>query len=113
MNEISSQIEGSIPMFRWGAVPAIFHTETFLKASKVYQDNFELLDGITATVFGVNCFDVIMPFLFSLVGEEEVFNSETIECMRDPSWRNSSHPIVHQFREHYSEESHYPYISIQ
>jgi hypothetical protein len=113
MNQISSQVDTSIPMFRWGAVPAIFDTKTYLKSVKAYKENFELLDDITTTVFGVNCFDVIVPFLFSLVGEEEVYNSEITECLRDPSWKNSSHPIVHQFREYYSDESHYPYIEIQ
>jgi len=113
MNKISSQIEGSIPMFRWGAVPAIFDTETYLKATKVYKENFNLLDDVTRTVFGINCFDVIVPFLFSLVGEEEVYNSEITECLRDPSWRTSSHPIVHQFREYYSDESHYPYMEVR
>jgi hypothetical protein len=113
MNQISSQVESSIPMFRWGAVPAIFDTKTYLKSVKVYKENFQVLDGITDTVFGINCFDVIVPFLFSLVGEEEVFNSEIVECLRDASWRNSNHPIVHQFRDYYSDESHYPYIEVQ
>ena len=48
-----------------------------------------------------------MPFFFSLVGEPEVFNSEIIECLRDPLWRFSSHPIVHQWRELYDEDDHY------
>lgn len=113
MNKILSQIDGSIPMFRWGAVPAIFHTETFLKSVKVYQENFDLLDGVTATVFGINCFDVIIPFLFSLVGEEEVYNSEVIECIRNPEWKTTSHPIIHQWRELYDEKDHYSYSPVQ
>lgn len=113
MNKISSQVSGSIPMFRWGAVPPIFETKSYLRAVEVYKENFDLLDDVTSTVFGINCFDVILPFLFSLIGEEEVYNSEIIECIRDPSWKNSDHPIVHQFREYYSDDSHYPYIEIQ
>lgn len=113
MNKISSQVDGSIPLFRWGAVPPIFETKVYLNAVEVYKKNFDLLDNITSTVCGINCFDLILPFLFSLIGEEEVYNSEIIECLRDPSWKNSSHPIVHQFREYYSDNCHYPHIEMQ
>lgn len=106
-NKILCEVDTSIPMFRWGAVPPIFHTQTYLKAIKVYKENYEVLKDITKTLYGVNCYDVIMPFFFSLVGEPEVFNSEIIECLRDPSWRYSSHPIVHQWRELYGEDDHY------
>ena len=97
-------------MFRWGAVPPIFHTESYLKSVKIYKDNFDVMDKITEILFGVNCFDVILPILFALSGEEEVYNSETVECLRDPSWKTSSHPIVHQWREMYDQDEYYKYI---
>ena len=59
MNEIISQIDGSTPVLRWGAVPVIFHTETFLKALKVYQDNFEILDKITEKHYAPGTFDLL------------------------------------------------------
>ena len=110
LNEILSKIDTSIPMFRWGAVPPIFQTESYLKAVEVYKENFDIMDKITEISAGVNCFDVIIPVLFTLIGEPEVFNSETIECLRDPSWKTSSHPIVHQWRELYDEDHYYKYI---
>ena len=110
LNEILSKIDTSIPMFRWGAVPPIFHTESYLKSVKIYKDNFDVMDKITEILFGVNCFDVILPILFALSGEEEVYNSETVECLRDPSWKTSSHPIVHQWREMYDQDEYYKYI---
>ena len=110
LNEILSKIDTSIPMFRWGAVPPIFHTKSYLKTVKIYEENFDLMDKITEILFGVNCFDVILPILFALSGEEEVYNSETVECLRDPSWKTSSHPIVHQWREMYEQDEYYKYI---
>lgn len=107
MNQLLCEIDSSIPFFRWGAVPPIFHTDTYLKAAKIYKDNFKVLSNLPKVLYGANNYDVIMPFFFSLVGEPEVFNSEIIECLRDPSWRTSSHPIVHQWRELYGEDDHY------
>jgi len=106
-NKILCEIDTSIPMFRWGAVPPIFHTESYLKGIEIYKDNFDILDNITKVLYGVNCYDIIIPFFFSLIGEPEVFNSEIIECLRDPSWKTSSHPILHQWREMYDHEDHY------
>ena len=109
LNEILCQIDSSIPMFRWGAVPPIFHTETFLKSVEIYKNNFDVLDKMTEVLFGVNCFDVIIPVLFALSGEEEVYNSEIIECIRNPEWKTTTHPIVHQWRELYGEDDHCNY----
>ena len=107
MNEIISQIDGSTPVLRWGAVPVIFHTETFLKALKVYQDNFELLDKITEKHYAPGTFDLFMGIIFSLIGESETFSDEYTECLRNPSWKTSGQPIVHQYREFYEKSDHY------
>tara|TARA_Y100001978_G_C23375395_1_gene282912 strand:- start:123 stop:575 length:453 start_codon:yes stop_codon:yes gene_type:complete len=106
-NKILCEIDTSIPIFRWGAVPPIFHTETYLKAIKIYKENFDVLTDITKVLYAVNCYDIIMPFFFSLVGEPEVFNSEITECLRNPNWKTSSHPILHQWRELYEQSDHY------
>ena len=103
MNSLLGQIEGAIPVVRWGAVPVIFHTETFLKALKVYRDNFELLDKLTEHHYNPGVFDLLFPLIFALVGEEEVYTSEITECLRNPQWMTSNHPIVHQYREHYED----------
>ena len=107
MNEIISQIEGSSPVLRWGSVPVIFHTETFLKALKVYEDYFELLDKITEKHYAPGTFDLFMGIIFSLIGESETFSDEYTECLRNPSWKTSGQPIVHQYREFYEQSDHY------
>ena len=45
--------------------------------------------------------DLLLPTLFALVGEEETFNPEIIECNRDPNWRSKPNPLVHQFKDFY------------
>lgn len=106
-NKILCEVDTSIPIFRWGAVPPIFHTETYLKAIEIYKSNFDTLTKITEVLYGVNCYDIIMPFFFSLIGEPEIFNSEIVECLRNHNWKNTSHPIVHQWRELYGDDDHY------
>ena len=106
-NKILCEVDTSIPIFRWGAVPPIFHTETYLKAIEIYKSNFDTLTKITEVLYGVNCYDIIMPFFFSLIGEPEIFNSEIVECLRNHNWKNTPHPIVHQWRELYGDDDHY------
>ena len=103
MSMLLSEIEGAIPVVRWGAVPVIFHTETFLKALKVYRENFELLDKLTEHHYNPGVFDLLFPLVFALVGEEEVYTSEITECLRNPQWYTSGHPVVHQYREYYED----------
>tara|TARA_X000000368_G_C22969838_1_gene684947 strand:+ start:290 stop:1135 length:846 start_codon:yes stop_codon:yes gene_type:complete len=107
MNELISEVEGSIPVARWGAVPVLFHTETFLKALKIYKENFNILDKLTEKHYAPGTFDLFIGLIFALVGEPEVFNSEVTECLRNPQWHTSGHPIVHQYREFYQDSDHY------
>tara|TARA_B100000131_G_C18081641_1_gene598473 strand:+ start:826 stop:1671 length:846 start_codon:yes stop_codon:yes gene_type:complete len=107
MNSLLSEIDTATPVLRWGAVPVIFHTETFLKALKIYKDNFTLLDKLTEKHYAPGTFDLFIGLIFALVGEPEVFNSEVTECLRNPQWYTSDHPIVHQYREYYQDSDHY------
>ena len=107
MNMLLGEIEGANPVLRWGAVPVIFHTETFLKGLQVYKDNFEPLDKLTEQHYNPGAFDIFIDLIFALVGEQEVYSSEYTECLRNPIWKDSDHPIVHQFREYYEKDDHF------
>ena len=107
MNMLLGEIDGAIPVIRWGAVPVIFHTETFLKALKVYKDNFDILDKLTEKHYNPGAFDIFVDLIFALVGEQEVYSSEYTECLRNPIWKDSEHPIVHQYREYYEKDDHF------
>lgn len=45
--------------------------------------------------------DVLIPLLFALIGIEEVKNVDLVECKRFSGWRNSQHPLIHQFKDYY------------
>ena len=102
--DIIKDIDGAIPITRWGASPCVFHVQTFLKALEKfrYLDTTQnLLDRLSMEWYALCAHDVLFPTIFSLIGEQETFNPNTVECTRNPNWRNTQHPLVHQFREYY------------
>lgn len=107
INELISQVEGSIPIVRWGSVPVIGKTEVLLKGIKVYEDNFEIFDKLSEKFHVPGTFDLFLPILFALAGEPEVFSDEYTECLRNPNWETSGHPVLHQYREFYGDSDHY------
>lgn len=107
LNEIISKIDGSIPVLRWGAVPVLFRTDSFLKALNVYRNNFDIVDRFSEKHYAPGTFDLFIGLVFSLIGEPEVYNSEVTECLRNPNWKTSGHPIVHQYREYYQQSDFY------
>ncbi len=60
-----------------------------------------ILDELTSSFYAIYAHDVLLPILFALVGEEETFNPDIIECQRDKNWMFRTNPLVHQFREFY------------
>lgn len=101
---ILKSIDGAIPISRWGASPCVFHVQTFLKALEKfrYLDTTQnLLDRLCEEFYALYAHDVLFPTLFALIGEEETFNSDVVECTRNANWRSTNHPLVHQFREYY------------
>lgn len=107
MNGLLGEIEGAIPVVRWGAVPVIFHTETFLRALKVYKENFDIVDQFADKHYAPGTFDLFIGLIMALVGEPEVYSEEFTECLRHPDWKTNGKPIVHQYREFYDKADHY------
>ena len=107
INKLLEKIPGAIPLVRWGSVPVIGETKTLMKAIDVYKNNIDILDKLTEAYYDVQCFDLFLPILYALVGEQEVFSDEYTECLRNPDWKRSSATIVHQYREHYQENDFY------
>lgn len=95
---------GAIDSNRWGAVPPIFHTKTFLSAYEELFFNYldpGLFDRLCKTDHRLANYDFLLPVMFNLIGEEETFNPEIVECFRNHDWENTTHPIVHQYRAKY------------
>lgn len=101
LKEVLSRIEGAKVINSWGATPAIFETKTFLKSWEMFKNTPDLLEMLTQEFYAIYAHDVLLPIIFSLVGEEETFNPDIIECNRDPNWQFKSNPLVHQFKEYY------------
>lgn len=99
LRTILAQTPGAIDINCWGATPAIIHCETFLKSYKyVMEQDPTFLPRIAKTFYAIFAHDVILPILFALQGEREIFNPEIIECNRCPYWMHTDHPLVHQFK---------------
>ena len=85
----------------WGATPAVFETKTFLKGLDILKSDKQILNRLSMEYPHVYAHDLLIPIVFSLVGEEEVFNPDIVECFRDPNWRFKPQPLVHQYKEYY------------
>lgn len=105
---ILRNIEDAIPISVWGASPCVFETQTFIRALEKFRQldkSINLLDLLTKEFYAMYAHDVLFPTLFALIGEEEVFNPDIIECSRDPFWRQKSNPLVHSFTEYYEDHN--------
>lgn len=100
LKELLSSIDGSIIINEWGATPGIFHTETFMDGCEILEKN-NLIEQFAKTFYGIFAHDLLLPIIFALVGKRETFNPDIVECKRNPLWRTTSHPLVHQFKEYY------------
>jgi hypothetical protein len=99
LRTILVQTPGAIDINCWGATPAIIHCETFLKSyNYVIERDPTFLPRIAKTFYAIFAHDVILPILFALQGEEEVYNPEIVECNRNRYWMHTNCPLVHQFK---------------
>ena len=89
----------------WGVTPGLFHSDTFLEAASIIKSDDTILPTMCKLEKRVVFYDALYPVLSALVGEEETFWGDIVECFRNPNWRNTEHPLVHQYREHYPKTS--------
>ena len=89
----------------WGATPAIFNFKKFLAAKELLLSEKTLLDEICQSFYAVFAHDVLLPILFSLIGEEEMFNPDIIQIQNNPNWRETGKSLVHQFRAYYPQRN--------
>ena len=99
--EVLSKIDGAIDIYKWGW-PYIYESNAFNEVYDFVKNNDDIFhDLVYSDVrFGPSC-DVMIPVLFAALGYEQSISNEVTECLRNPGWRNSGHPLVHQFREKY------------
>lgn len=99
--DVLFSIPGAKVINEWGATPGIFKCESFLKAYQYVQNNPSILDRLIKEFYAVYAHDLLLPTLFALIGKEETFNPDIVECGRNHNWKNTHHPLVHQFRDYY------------
>lgn len=100
LREIVKRVPGSIDVNTWGATPAFFKCNSFLKAYELIMKE-ETLNSLCLSDHRLANYDVLFAVMFALAGYEETYNPEIVECFREPMWRVTKHPLVHQYREHY------------
>lgn len=92
---------GGIEVNYFGAVPAIFNVQDFIKAKEILLNT----EGLIKELAEASCYsfshDIFASILFSLIGKREEFNPQIIECGRNTNWMDSGCPIIHQFRTFY------------
>lgn len=100
VNQLLIQNDG-LRITHFGAVPAIFKTSTFLQGLYRLRSIPNFIELLAKAFYVPFSHDILIPILFSLVGKLEEFNSDIVECTRNPNWAKTDHPLVHQFREKY------------
>jgi hypothetical protein len=85
----------------WGATPAIFNVKDFLIGSQILLNTPNLLDDLCKSFYWFCAHDILLASIFSLIGKEEEFNPELLQCTSVQDWRQLNHPLLHQFREYY------------
>jgi len=98
---VLSRIPGAKVINCWGATPALFETKTFMDSWSKLKSSPKVMDAFIDSFYAIYAHDVLLPLVFALVGEEETFNPDIVECNRNPNWRNTTQPLVHQFKEFY------------
>lgn len=105
INEVLSNIEGSVPVEYYGTTPAIFSVESFNKVYNFYQKNRDIIESFCSIDPNFSNYDIFLTVLFASMGYDEIQNPELTECLRNSSWENSHHPLLHQFRIYYPKEN--------
>lgn len=92
---------GGIRLAAWGATPAIFNSEKFLKGFAILRDNPKIFEEMCASFYAMFAHDVLLPSVFSLIREPETFNPDIVECIRNPQWMQTDKPLLHQYKKYY------------
>jgi len=101
VNKVLSKIEGSTSVTHYGATPAIFNCKSFMKVYDFFTKNEEIIEELCRIDSNFANYDILLTVLFAAMGFEEISNEDLSECLRNPNWENSDHPLLHQFRIYY------------
>jgi hypothetical protein len=86
----------------WGYCAGFASVVGFKAVSSWAESNQSLLLKLIELDHRFIFADFAFPILFHLVGFEVGKTKQIVECNRNPFWRISSKPVVHQYRRNYS-----------
>jgi hypothetical protein len=92
---------GGKPVHGYGCTPVIFRSEIFQEVYQILIRNQSIISELCDVTYQVAMYDVLLPVIFALKDHSEEFNPDIIECLRNPNWENTNHPVLHQFRKYY------------
>ena len=107
LKEVLATIENALIVDNWGATPAIYDVKAFEKVYNFIKENRDIVKKLSMADERFSNYDVTLSVLFGACGFEETFNYELTECLRNPFWRSSGHPLLHQYREYYPTDENY------
>lgn len=97
--------KGGVDNVAWGSAAGVMKSESFNKVyDRVINNQHEMLEFLYLDP-RMACYDYLLTFLFSVYGFEYAENPDLTECGRNPEWRTSSHPLIHQYYENYVSNS--------
>lgn len=100
-NSVLRGIKGAKEVVGW-SWPIIFSKDAFDRAYDFAKKNEKIVRDLLMSDVRVGIADdVWLPVLFGAVGVIQVNNPEATECRRNPGWRASGHPLLHEYREMY------------
>lgn len=111
VKKILNDIEGAVVINEWGATPGIFKVETFKRAYDKFISTPNLLSRLTMSWSSFYAHDIIIPVLFSLIGEREQLNVDFTECNTDMDWQTNQKKLVHHYKKYYKDvETKFPFF---
>lgn len=105
LKEIARKINPSVNCTHYGSTPAFYYTNSFLRVNEFIRNNKNLVMEFINADPAFVCYDVFLTCLFACCGYDEVLNDDLVECMRSSKWKNSHHPLLHQYRFKYPTEN--------
>lgn len=95
---------GNESVRHFGPVGGLVNSASFLKVYELVQNDPQMLRDLLKISPRVKCWDYLIAVLFAIAGFSYEESDQIVECIRNPFWKVTSHPVVHQFRDFYNSD---------
>jgi hypothetical protein len=94
---------GNTKVTHFGASAGILKISSFLKVYALIKKNELALRVLLQADPALTNYDYLLTVLFAFYGFNYVENPELTECIRNPYWEHTNHPLLHQHRKYYGQ----------